>query len=275
VTPGSLVPHTDPKRIAIPAEQAPDLSQSVHRAYERLKKPAAYAFVGLALLGAVVQSMPLQVAALGALGVLILETLFAIRKHIEELETPRVFADFFETTAAMRSEMLRRLERNGSLRVRAMGMSMGHAWPFFMNTLAPLLRDGKHAISLDIAMLDADWPDLVALNPGWVSRAKANADDIARLGASVSVAMQGSGSSLGLSLYRHMPNWHGVLIDDDLLFLSTCFWQGGTLTGAENRYELLSNGDPLLGAPRITQFRSWFDHILSLPTTRSWPQGNV
>lgn len=247
------------------------LADIFRAAYAGAKKPTAFLLVVLAGVGSVLPMIELQVAALVACGAIALEVLFDLRKSVSRLFVPHVFADFFETTAAMRDEILSRLDHDRRVTIKAMGLSMGHAWPFLINSLTNRFRAGSEKIDLQIAMLDPSWPELTWVNPDWAARARTNIDEIERYAELLRPVLTSSGSTISLSVYAYMPNWHGVLINDEVLFLSTCFWRNGCLTGAENRYELLFASDPHLGAPRTSQFRSWFDRIMAAPTTKNWP----
>jgi hypothetical protein len=234
----------------------------LRRGYTSIKRPLAFLLILTVIIGSIVPIPAIQIAAIGLLGIIILETLFDIQSKFISKDRRVVFAEFFEASNFMKQVILSRVERNQCVQIRALGMSMGHAWPFLTNTLTPLLdREMRQTVELHIAMLDGNWEELSRINPDWSSRAKTNLSEILRFINSHEKRLAAKEWTVTVHQYRHMPNWHGILIDDDLLFLSVCFWRNNRLTGAENGYELLSASDESLGRHRIAQFKTWFEFV--------------
>ena len=64
------------------------------------------------------------------------------------------------------------------------------------------------------------------------------------------------GSSINLINYNHMPNYHGILIDDKILFLSNCRWQKNSLIVPHEpftRYDMTTDQ----GRYMIKLYKSW------------------
>lgn len=68
--------------------------------------------------------------------------------------------------------------------------------------------------------------------------------------------------------YDHMPGWHGVLINDDILFLSHIGWNGEQLLVAEEPYERYDATDPR-GERMINHFKNWFESAEVVRPTRA------
>lgn len=205
-------------------------------------------------------------AAASGLGVLVIAVLFDLEKTvIHRLSTSR-FEDFHDVAADMRAVALRRAGKD-NFRLDAIGMSMGHAWTLISGVLDTLLRDtNARNIQINISMLDPTWPELHQLNPGWAARAPANHTAIVDYIARHQNDFNQRHWTFALHTYRHMPNWHGICLDDQVLFLSTCSWQSAELTGGENEYERLERGSGDKNDRLFAIFRSWSTHIAAPPT---------
>lgn len=230
--------------------------------YSRIKPVIAMLLAGAIVIAPAIPLDGLQVAAIGALGVIILETLFDIHRIVNIREQSQIYAEFFDAAQAMKSAIIEYAKRKRHVRIRALGMSMGHAWPFLINILQPLLDSNVQcSINLEIAMLDSKWQQLEKINPNWKAKSETLYDEINRFSKANLEKLNAKQWHISVVVYSHMPNWHGILLDEELLFLSTCFWRDGKLTGAENQYELYRSSDKQLGVHRISQFVTWFDYI--------------
>jgi len=56
-----------------------------------------------------------------------------------------------------------------------------------------------------------------------------------------------------------LPNFQGILVNSEHLFVSSCTWKNGKLTD-DNFYELYHFNDNFGGKEKIDQFKSWFEH---------------
>ena len=73
------------------------------------------------------------------------------------------------------------------------------------------------------------------------------------------------GSNLSLYLYDHMPNMLGLLINDNYLFLTNCYWEEEAgrlhLRAGGTDYFAYSKGDDFGGQENIARFKGWFNYI--------------
>lgn len=252
----------EPKKVFLTrqARARASFATMLRKFYRAIRRPMAWVLVVVAAASPLAPIPEIQIAALGALGLIILELLFELHKQVTQEKDVVVFSEFYEVSLALRGAIADRLHGNQRVCIRALGMSMGHAWPFLANTLVPILeRDGRQVVDLQIAMLDAQWDRLEDLNPAWADRVGGNYRQILRFANEHRTLLERKGWRVSVHRYSHMPNWHGILIDQDLLFLGTCYWKSGLLTGGENQYELFRASESELATHRIEQFLSWFE----------------
>ena len=232
------------------------------KAYARIRLPFAYVLLALAI---VPQFTPVPtsvgIAAISTLGFILLASIFSIEDRLTSSETVDRFREFYDVATEMRESVLRRALRHG-VDIRALGMSMGHAWTFTSGLMDSLASDTnvKH-VRVTIAMLDPDWPSLIELNPAWPERTRMHRLSILQYFADHADLVNRRDWQFELRLYRHTPNWHGISLDGEVLFLSTCSWRNGHLVGGENEYERFQRG---VGGARTDRafelFDTWFAH---------------
>ncbi|MFN8355006.1 MAG: hypothetical protein U0Y10_11200 [Spirosomataceae bacterium] len=63
--------------------------------------------------------------------------------------------------------------------------------------------------------------------------------------------------------YDNIPQWHGVLIDDDIFFMGRCYWEENNgkyyLKVGEKEYRQFSINDDFQGKDRVNLFNHWFN----------------
>jgi hypothetical protein len=237
-----------------------DVRLTVHKHYQRIKQPVAFGLV-IVLLVAVQFRMPgLRLGALGLLSAILAESVFAIQATLRKRSTEPPLEQFFSACQTVRGEMQMRLVTNGRLTVRALGVSMTHAWPLLSSTLESfaVLFDGH--IDLHIAMLDSEWTPVSTMHPQLAEQAHVNFRAIRRY-AETHPAFRERGWTLRVSRYAAATLPHGLLVDDDLLFISTFSWWDRQSTPGGHCYELLSARDSAFATGRIKEFKAAFDAI--------------
>ncbi len=237
------------------------MALAMKTAYYRMRQPMAYLLVVVAV-GLNWLPVPgLQVAALTALALILMQLLFEVHDAASAIPSPRSFLDFFAAQPLMREYIQRSLDRNAQVSIKGLGVTMQHAWPLLETMLLPVLDNGRvRNVHVELAVLDPEWPDLNRLNASWKTRIQGNVDSISLAQSILSTRLKDKSWRLELYKYRHMPNWHGFMIDEQYLFMGTCVWRDGVLTGGENRYELFEVSDQFGGTERIRQFNIWFEY---------------
>ena len=248
-----------------------EFGHQIRQIYERSRKPLAIILVILAVLLRVIPGLgtPAMLGALAASAVIIISMLFEIHKEVTERSINTVYPDFYEASMDMRAAISKAADRDNRLTLRWLGMSMGHAWPFLLNTLNPLMN-GRRPIQtrVELAFLDFEWPELETINPQRIETAKANFESVNRFRQDHQPVLAEKGWSIDAWLYRHMPNYHGLLINERELFLSTCGWQEMKLSGAGNPYERFSTNDGF-GKKKVELFQQWFEYSVRTATKKS------
>jgi hypothetical protein len=245
-----------------PGEGYPEkrtVAARVRALWHRAQRPAALVLVVLAIGGSALGIDGLTLAAVAVLAALVLIVLFDIAEQVEPPSyAVERFPEFFAVSDRISMEIDRRLRDNGSVHIRALGMSMGHAWTFLAGVIDEAARRRPNSkLTLDVAMLDPHWDGIAPLNPDWPARAQTHHAEITRFIADLGDRAQ----SVHLHVYRHVPNWHGIALDSDLVFLSTCSWRSGRLQGGANPYVVVHRLNDPDGS--VDVFRSWFDAIVA------------
>jgi hypothetical protein len=235
------------------------MREAFRNAYTRTRIPLSYALVALALLP---QFAPVPagvaIAAIYSLGFIVLTSIFSIQDSLRRQNPEARFTEFYDVATEIRDAASTRAVRRG-VEIQALGMSMGHAWTFLSSLLSSLAKDRNvRNVRVQVAMLDPEWEQIAAFNPTWPERTRTQRQAILEHFTSNSELTNRRNWEFELRLYRHTPNWHGICLDGEILFLSTCSWQNGRLVGGENEYERFQRG----GGPRADRafelFQTWF-----------------
>lgn len=232
--------------------------------YDRLKKYAIFLITGIIVISEFIE-MPkyIQTISILTLCIMILEILFEIRDNVSKKSQNITFGEFYDVSLEMKKIILEELKSKNKIKIRAIGMSMGHAWQFFYNTLNPILTNPNDSslVELEIAMLNSSWADLESINPYWRQKSNTNRDLISQFIHISEANINQKKWSIKLYSYSYMPNWHGVLINDNILYLSTCYWKDNLLQGGENPYEFIKSDGTKETELKISHFLNWFNHI--------------
>jgi hypothetical protein len=254
-----------------PARDGLQFVSVLRKVYGRSKHAVAWVLIVIAAVGNIFSLPSLEIPAVIALATIAIELLFSLDRRLLRMQSTAMHENFYAVSLALRSEIIERSHRNKKITIRAIGMSMAHAWPFFTDVTSPIIGDRSIRLNLLVALLDPAWVDIQKVNRTWAEQAKTSYASMVRFSETHRQSLITSGSRISISLYAHMPNWHGVLIDDDTLFLSTCVWKNGSLNGAENSYEIIRSGERNEAVRRIEHFRSWFDKVSAPENTKTWP----
>ncbi|MEZ0611691.1 hypothetical protein ACAW74_24485 [Fibrella sp. WM1] len=241
--------------------------QVVKSLYSRIKKYIIYVSVTIVILSEYIE-LPqyIQTISVLSLGVMIVELLFDINEKVSASKNRHYYNDFYEVSLKMKNLILHEIKSKKKLKIRVLGMSMGHAWQFLYNTLNPLLTNNNDncCVVLQIAMLDPNWTDLKEINPYWIDKAVLNEKIIKQYIQLNQDRIANKNWEIQLYLYKHMPNWHGILVGEDYLYLSKCSWKDNVLQGGESAYEKFDGSVDAYNRLEISHFINWFDKISKL-----------
>lgn len=243
----------------------------VRRWYRKLQRPCVFTLLAIAVFAKFLNQTQLLLTSLAALGVILLELLLEIHHRlIPDDDRPTIVTDFYGASELMRDQIHEIAKRRKTIHIRALGMSMSHAWPFLKQSILPLLQSQRNLkVTLEIAMLDPQWQGIDSFNATWRDKASLFEKDFAAFKDDHSKLIRQEKWSLTVSYYRHLPNWHGILIDDRFLYLSSCIWTPSGLTGAENPYEIIDSQRSASEQMRVCQYLSWFKTATPAPKPKT------
>lgn len=232
--------------------------------YDELKKYIIFLVVCIVVLSEYIE-LPkyIQTVSMLSLCLMILEILFEIRNIVCNKATNVTYGDFYDVSLELKKAILNELELKRKVKIRALGMSMGHAWQFLYNTLNPILADNNNTsvVNLEIIMLDINWTDLKNINPYWCEKLATNNKLIKQFLEINKEKIIRKRWIINLYYYSYVPNLHGVMINDNLLYLSRCSWKDGILQGGENSYERVNSDENVEENFKINHFTNWFEHV--------------
>lgn len=151
-------------------------------------------------------------------------------------------------------------ERDGdTLKIRIMGICLHKSLP----PLIDFIRDTQRKIRIEIrlAILDQDSDVYRTLDTRWEGLYTTFNEDLRELVTEIKDGRIKKNICIKLVKYSHMPNWHGVLINYQHLFMGHCLWHDdGRFTAGQNSYEYFihSRGDEHLR--KIKHYVKWFDY---------------
>jgi hypothetical protein len=142
--------------------------------------------------------------------------------------------------------------------IRWLGMSMFNAWNVLSDKLEKVLPGSTASkVFVQIAMLDSKWKGFRSINPVWAKQAETIYRNIKSFQGRD--FMNRKDYTIQVRRYAHMPCVHGVLINEQYLFMGNCSWENGIMYAGTKWYEFFDTGDPY-GQSRISLFRGWFNY---------------
>jgi hypothetical protein len=197
----------------------------------------------------------------------LLRGLYTIDTHLRE-PTPPTFADFNAALPVLKSQIIERLKAGKSVQLRLLAISAQFSWKhLILDAMDTYLGDVGKTQTIDIQIvvvssrtLEKWGQDTLRIHKDAMDRGvtvfrKKYRDQISN-----------GAISLRVEEYDNIPHWHGIMIDDDMLFLGRTRWKSGDppweLTVGQNVYRQFVMLDRFNGTERIDQFKNWFDAYL-------------
>lgn len=150
------------------------------------------------------------------------------------------------------------LSMNSPINIKMMGVALHRSWPLIESLLEDnyLGKWGENLLTLEIAYLRKEWVEKRrnVIKSDWENRIK-------RFENSLSEFEKKAKKDINLVTYKydHMPYLHGILINDSILFQSTCSWDRQKNFTVGNNLYIQYGSDNLIGDRKIDQFLRWFD----------------
>jgi len=237
--------------------------RNLFRNYGYLRKYFISLLLVLAVVLQIIHNPITQIIQIGAiilLGLFVLQVLFEILEKPTILDRPQRFYDFYQALPVMKEYFENSLKRENTLSIGWLDTSLEHALTFVNNVLKPILHDNRrNVMKIELTMVDPSWPEIEKINSSWLALGKSNYESLRVFMEVYKEVIKNQGWSIEISLYHHLPNFQGFLINSQHLFFSACTWKDGFLSD-DNPFELYHTDDRFGGKEKIEQFISWFDH---------------
>ena len=173
---------------------------------------------------------------------------------------PILFENYMEAQVSMKAHLHELLTNNEDIHIKIMGVSMRYSWNILINDELPkLLQLGnkKQKIVYDLFVVNskylADWNqnDLIKYSEICVSCTPNKIKEFNNNYKSDRV-------SINLYQYDNIPNFHGILINNKVLFRSTCKFNGSDkLLAGQNPYSMFKVGLHNEAIDNIELFNNW------------------
>jgi len=177
-------------------------------------------------------------------------------------EIPKRFNDFDEAKPNIEKILniisADKITKNDPIVINILGVCFKKSFPFIKMYIEDNCSSGKR-FELRLSMLDNNSDAWETLDDRWNNYLKIfnlEIDDIVKNVMNI----ENSNVYIELNKYSYMPNWHGVLINDRYLFLSTCNWtDNGVLAVGESPYNLHQKNISDRHDDTILQFKRWLE----------------
>lgn len=183
---------------------------------------------------------------------------------LQKISPIEAYIDFDEAWPTLSDLLLREIKSKMSqgekLKIRCMGLCLHKSFPKLKSFLLNKDNDISNLrIEIRLSILDVNcdsWKKLDSQWEGLMNAFNSQLDDfIKRIKAKSDIDM-----SLKLTKYRHMPNFHGIMVNKHDLFLSGCMWDShGNLTAGQNAYEYYKSGMSEHHDHMLRLYSRWFD----------------
>lgn len=240
----------------------------------KLRPYIAAAFIVAFSIAPLIQYQAYRVSIAASFGVVLLYLFFDIyRELIQRLENieknlkepnPPQYADFNVALPVIKGILIERLKANDLVKIRILAVSAQFSWKSLIDTTIPQLFNigKKQKIEIEIVIVK---PSVLH---NWGQKQLENDAQSTLLGEDTFKKVYKSAFSEGkisLNIYQYdnIPHWHGILIDDDILFMGRCKWKviDGKyhLAVGQIDYRQFRLNDRFGGATRIELVDNWFE----------------
>jgi hypothetical protein len=244
--------------------------------YPKIRPWVAIFLVGSFLTSVVVDSTPYKIGILSALASNIIFLIFdlsnTIKARLDKIDNnlkepePPTYPDFNDALPVIKKALMERLNRNKDVRIRILAVSAQFSWKTLIETTIPtLLKVGTKNPKIDI--------EVVIVKPSilhdWGQKQLENDAKNTLIGEEnfkrkYKTSFETGKLSLKVYQYDNIPHWHGILIDNDVLFMGRCKWEVIDdkyyhLLVGQIDYRQFRLNDRFGGNARIELIDNWFD----------------
>jgi hypothetical protein len=177
---------------------------------------------------------------------------------------PPTFGNFIGAETPIKEIIHSHLDANEDVSINILAITAQYSWKFIEDNIESFLERGnqRQKITVNLAITK---PEILEL---WLQK-KLMADAVRTLeGIGIFNSDHEEHFSQGrlkLNVYSYdnIPHWHGVLINENVLFLGRTRWrirgENTELTVGQNIYRKFSKNDRFRGTDRINTFTNWLE----------------
>jgi|694.fasta_scaffold146709_3 hypothetical protein len=201
----------------------------------------------------------------------VLKSISAQIEKIAQQEKP--YADYSDALRDAQRLIEDRLEKKQNSRssgidrdrieIKIIAVSMTFSWPFIASKLPRILSSYPDSYAdVQLAFVNPHYLEALGLEAYDIDFADEGRQRLKEIPAFCDGLASNIGERLQIKarMYKNLPHWHGILIDDEYLFLGRTDWtfsfKKPKLTVGQNKYRYFDRSSSL-GIERIELFKSW------------------
>jgi len=233
---------------------------SIRQALERASKAIALLFLSVVALGSVTGNRAIEFTAGLALLALLVQVIFEVRSAVVPERDTKWFERFEDAMPYVLRSIDRRLRDGQQVRVRWIGVTQYAGWPPVQRLLLGFENGTYHSsasLTVDLYLLDPNGlvcRDKHGPDPTQIRTTIDSIERFVRERIGQTVAQR---CTVRVHVYDQRPTWHGVLVDDDRLYWSTCLPADLYLTAPQGPAELVLRAGGASQRHRIDHFVAW------------------
>ncbi len=243
--------------------------------YPKLRPWVAIVLVGALLTSILIDDTKYKMAVLYALASNVIFLIFdlstSIKTRLDKIDSnlkepdPPFYVDFNAALPVIRTILSDRLTKNQDIHIRVLAVSAQFSWKSLVDTTIPALFDignKKQKINIEFVIVK---PSVLR---DWGQRQLESDANSTLLGVENFKGLykkEFTAERLSLNVYQYdnIPHWHGILIDNDVLFMGRCKWKiiegKYKLMVGQIDYRQFRTNDRFGGKTRIELVDNWFE----------------
>ncbi len=181
-------------------------------------------------------------------------------------QAPPTYAFFTKALPDIKDILSDRLKKNGEVRIRILAVSAKFSWKNIVEDMVmEILSSFKPKPTITVELLLTQPSLLHNWGQNLLEVLTNNTLECIKIFKKTHKNELSDNGSLKLSywIYDNIPHWHGIQIDDDVLFMGRCYWEEIDnrllLKVGEKEYRQFTLNDDFQGQDRIKLFDNWFN----------------
>lgn len=200
------------------------------------------------------------------------EILRNIGEQIEKIaKQEKPFADFSDAfrdaeeciVARLNNGIKRQKIKQDKIEIKILAVAMTFSWKFICNKIPKILTNYPFSyIDVEVVFVDYQYLESLDLETWDLNFAEESKQRVREINNFINGLPDQLCSRLSISarVYRNLPNWHGILVDNEHLYLGRTDWSFLTdrpkLTVGQNKYRYFDHSTSS-GIERIKLFKNW------------------